>query len=137
MTRSGYSEDMDNDWALICYRGAVASSIRGKRGQAFLAEMLGALDALGEKRLITNELEASGEVCAIGAVGKKRGMDMSRLDPYDAETIAKTFDIAQSLAREIVYLNDEWALKVETPEDRFNRMRAWVVFQLSKAETVS
>jgi len=46
MSRSGYSDDCDDQWSLICWRGAVKSAIRGKRGQAFLKEMLAALDAL-------------------------------------------------------------------------------------------
>lgn len=59
MSRSGYSEDYDGDhWDLIRWRGAVASSIRGKRGQAFLREALAALDAMPEKKLITGDLIA-------------------------------------------------------------------------------
>jgi hypothetical protein len=50
MGRAGYSEDCDG-WALIRWRGAVTSAIRGKRGQAFLREMLDALDALPVKRI--------------------------------------------------------------------------------------
>lgn len=45
MSRSGYSDDIDQ-WDLICWRGAVASAIRGKRGQAFLLEMWKAMTAL-------------------------------------------------------------------------------------------
>jgi hypothetical protein len=37
MSRSGYSDDLEN-WSLIRWRGAVASAIRGRRGQAFLRE---------------------------------------------------------------------------------------------------
>jgi hypothetical protein len=45
MSRSGYSDD-HSEWDLIRWRGAVASAIRGKRGQAFLRELLVALDAM-------------------------------------------------------------------------------------------
>lgn len=130
MSRSGYSDDCDN-WQMIKWRGAVASAIRGARGQAFLREMLCALDALPQKRLIAGELEHRGEtceVCAIGAVGRARGTDMSRLDPEDRETVAATFGIAYALAAEIAYNNDDgvgyWV--EETPEARFARMRTWV-----------
>lgn len=130
MSRSGYSDDCQ-DWALICWRGAVASAIRGKRGQAFLYEMLQALAALPERKLIDGELEQDGAVCAIGAVGKARGVDMSGIEVDDRDQVARIFGIAPTLAAEIVYMNDEgcW-LGGETPEQRFERMRKWVEEQL-------
>ncbi len=131
MSRSGYWDDCDDWWAHIRWRGAIASAIRGRRGQAFLGEMLQALDSLPEHKLIANELEAGGAVCAIGAVGKARGIDMSKLDPEDSQTVAGTFGISGALAREIVWLNDEWSPR-ETPESRFARMRAWVAAHLAK-----
>ncbi len=122
MSRSGYSDDCEN-WSLICWRGAVTSAIRGKRGQAFLRELLAALDALPEKRLIADELEIKdGAVCAIGAVGKARGIDMSVLDPENMEKVATTFDIADAFAKEIVWVNDEAGPWKETPEQRFIRV---------------
>lgn len=135
MSRSGYSDayDRDDQWDLIRWRGAVASAIRGKRGQAFLREMLTALDALESRRLIAGELEKAGEVCAIGAVGRKRGLDMSKLDPEDRESVAGAFGIAPALAAEIVFENDE-GCPHNSPGNRFLRMRDWVKSQL-KPET--
>ena len=130
MSRAGYSEDCDG-WALIRWRGQVASAIRGKRGQAFLRELIEALDAMPEKRLIANDLEAAGNVCAIGSVGARRGTDMSKLDPEDPDGIASAFGIAQQLVREIEFMNDEAAWN-ETPEERWARMRAWAASQLIK-----
>ena len=124
MSRSGYSEDCDG-WQLIRWRGAVASAIRGKHGQEFLKEMLAALDALPEKKLITEELEADGAVCALGSVGKARGIDMADVDPYDRETVAATFKIPHALACEIMWENDEGPYE-EAPEARFVRVRKWV-----------
>ncbi len=129
MSRSGYSDDFDS-WASIRWRGAVASAIRGKRGQAFLREMLAALDALPEKRLIANELEEHGAVCAIGSVGKARGIDMAKIDPGDRERVAGVFDIPFSFACEIMFENDEGTWAQETPEHRFTRMRGWIEKQL-------
>lgn len=126
MSRSGYTEDCEDNWGLICYRGAVASAFHGKRGQKFLREMLAALDALPEKKLIANELEADGAVCAIGAVGKARGVDMSKLDPEYIEQVAATFNIAEAMAREIVCMNDEYGPLKETLEERYARMRRWI-----------
>lgn len=130
MSRSGYSDDFgDNAWDLIRWRGAVASAIRGRKGQAFLKEMLVAFDNLEAKRLIANDLETKGEVCAIGAVGAARKIDMTNLDPEDRDTVANVFGIAPALAAEIVYENDEASFR-ETPEARYGRMRAWVLSQI-------
>jgi hypothetical protein len=126
MSRSGYSYDWIEDNASYLYRGAVASAFRGKRGQMFLKEMLAALDALPEKCLVDSALEQDGAVCAIGAVGKARGVDMSTIDPEDYHTVAGKFGIAEAMAREIVYENDEAPLDNETPEQRFARMRRWI-----------
>lgn len=135
MSRSGYSHDDDN-WSLIRWRGMVASSIRGKRGQAFLAELVEALDAMPEKRLIAHDLQDGPNVCAIGSVGARRGVDMSKLDPEDSETIAGVFGIADPLVREIEFMNDEVGWN-ETPEQRWDRMRAWAAQHLKAAPSPS
>ena len=81
MSRSGYDEGGDGDnWATICWRGAVKKAIKGKRGQDFLKEMLVALDALSNHALIANELEDHGAYCAIGAVGKGIGIDVDKYE---------------------------------------------------------
>jgi hypothetical protein len=130
MSRSGYVDDWDYDqWSQIMYRGAVASAIRGRRGQAFLKEMLAAMDALPEKKLIAHELEQEGAVCAIGSVGKARGIDMKDIDPEDSAKVSSIFGIAESMAREIVFMNDE-ANHVDTPERRFDRMYQWIKDQI-------
>lgn len=132
MSRSGYVDDCDEDWQFALCRGRIARAFKGKRGQAFLKEMLATLDAMPEKRLIANELETTeGAVCAIGSVGKARGVDMSKLDPEDAEGVSTAFGIAPSMAREIVYMNDEGSWKHdETPEERFDRIRKWIVSEI-------
>ena len=90
MSRSGYDDDYDNTWGLICWRGAVASAFRGSRGQAFLREMLQALDNLPDKKLIAKELIQEGAVCALGAVGKARGVDMTSIDPEDRSSVSRS-----------------------------------------------
>lgn len=124
MSRSGYIDDGGNDWSLIRWRGQVASAIRGKRGQAFLRELVETLDAMPEKRLIAHELQSGPNVCAIGSVGVRRGIDMSGLDPEDPDTIAATFGIASPLVREIEFMNDELRWNA-TPEDRWQLVRQW------------
>lgn len=138
MSRHNYSDDLDQ-WALIKWRGQVASAIRGKRGQRLLLDLIAALDAMPEKVLIAGELvNSDGDYCALGAVGAKRGIVMDALDPEESETVAEVFDIADQLAREIAYVNDdggrdwkvvngEWKHCPETPQERWARVRAWAV----------
>lgn len=135
MSRSGYTEDGDYDfdqWSFIRWRGQVASAIRGKRGQAFLKELVEALDALPEKRLILHELYAGGQVCALGSLGVKRGVEMESLDPEDYNTLGNVFEIAHQLVQEIEWVNDD-AYYNATPEQRWEHMRAWIVSLIKAA----
>lgn len=133
MSRSGYVYDMEQ-WDLIRWRGAVASATRGERGQRLLKDMAAALDAMPEKELISGELVEDGKVCALGALGQARGLDMSRIDPSEPGEVAASFGIARALACEIVYMNDkgEWRGR-ETPAERWRRVRAWVESQIREA----
>ena len=140
MSRSGYSDDIDDPLQLGRWRAAANSAMRGRRGQAFLKEMAAAMDALPAKRLIAEDLVMDtglpfhrGDVCALGAVGKARGLDMSELDPHEQETVASAFGIAHAMACEIVWHNDEWSRR-ETPEQRFERMRKWIGAQIKPPE---
>lgn len=138
MSRSGYSDDCEN---LAMWRGRVMSATRGRRGQQFFRDLLAALDAMPEKALITAALEdEAGNVCAIGALGKAKGIDMSKLDPECPEQIAPAFNIAECLAQEVEFMNDEYherpydskagAYRDITPEERWTKMRAWVAKQI-------
>jgi hypothetical protein len=132
MSRHGYHDDCDLDpLDLGRWRGRVASAIRGRRGQKLLRDLVAALDAMPEKCLIARELESEGQVCALGAVGLARGIDMSGIDPEDAEQIAVTFDIAEPLAREIMYENDDEYHDM-TPERRWEYMRSWAEKRIKK-----
>lgn len=136
MSRSGYSDDCDG-WALIRWRGAVKSSIRGKRGKAMLTELRDALDAMPEKVLIAHELQdASGAFCTLGVIGQARGLPLKDIDPEDSDQVAKQFGIAPALAKEIVYMNDEAAWYDETPQQRWTRMRNWVEQALVTGDSV-
>lgn len=134
MSRSGYSEDGDCDNpSYLLWPSIVQRTINGKRSQAFLRELLETLDAMPEKRLIAEQLQdEEGSVCAIGSVGAKRGVDMSKLDPEDPDGIAKAFGVAPTLVREIEFQNDDdfsWKTN-DTPEKRFARVRKWAAEQL-------
>ena len=174
MSRSGYSDDYGDDdpLALGRWRAAVRSAIHGKRGQAFLKEMLAALDALPQKRLVANVLQEGewnesgekivpvrdGDVCAFGAVGRARGVEMPAnfsLDDDDDDDMAyevkRLFGTTDALSREIMYVNDEggtgrrvpipnvrtadwdcfgYLTLPETPEERYVRVRGWVAKQI-------
>ena len=132
MSRSGYRDDCDDQWGL--WRGAVASAIRGKRGQAFIREMVEALDALPEKKLIVGELRQGGEVCALGSVGVRRGLNLETIDPEDPEAVAGAFGIATPLAQEIMWMNDD-AYWSADPEKRWSVMRKWASDNLKEPRT--
>lgn len=140
MSRSGYDDCDCGDYRLAnLYRANVDRAFAGKRGQAFLKEMLAAMDALPDKKLIFGVMqEDSGEVCAIGSVGKARGIDMERLnrlaeedDPQLAFAISRKFGITRHMAAEIMFMNDGYRHAwEETPEARFTRMRKWIESQI-------
>ena len=124
MSRSGDSEDLDpQDFAM--WRGQVASYIRGKRGQQLLRDMATALDAMPEKWLAANVLEEDGAHCALGVVGAARGINLGELDPEDSWTVSEAFNIAEPLAKEIVFINDEQGWD-DDGEKRRLRVRKWV-----------
>lgn len=112
MSRSGYTDDIDDNWAHIMWRGRVASSIRGKRGQAMLRDLLAALDAMPDKRLYPNNFAtADGEFCTLGVLGAARGTKMDDLgdaeDGCDERLVAERFGVAAPLVQEIMWMNDE------------------------------
>lgn len=109
MSRSGYDTEIEDHLQYGRYRGRVASAIRGKRGQKMLRDLLAALDAMPQKRLANGFFETpAGDVCALGALGRARGVDISTLDEDDHEALAATFDIAECLAAEVMFMNDEY-----------------------------
>jgi hypothetical protein len=123
MSRSGYSDDNEG---VNLWRGAVNSAIHGKRGQALLRDLLTALDAMPEKRLVAGELESEGEFCALGVVGRARGMNLATIDTYDVESLGPKFNIAEALAREIMWVNDEHVSNTRWIEvEIFGPLRPW------------
>jgi len=143
VSRSGYTDDCEDTWASIRWRGAVASALRGRRGQEMLRELADALDAMPVKELAAESLVTTdGMCCTLGALGQARGTDMAAIDPEDRETVSKTFGIAEAMAAEIMWLNDEavneWdysaypARKADEPiaARRWRYMRNWVDKQL-------
>lgn len=126
MSRSGYSEDLD-DFERNLYRGTVARAIRGQRGQRFFRDLVAALDAMPEKRLVAAAFKTPGGVCALGCLMRARELDVPEGYDVEAELAAEPLDIARVLAKETTYLNDECGPQSETPEARWSRMRQWAV----------
>lgn len=136
MGRSGYSDDCDDFYPVVLYRQAVQRATTGYRGQYLLRRLRDALDAMPAKRLIAGDIRnAAGEVCALGALDPNAPKYDEDDDWGDgnARKLADHFNVAQALAAEIVYMNDEymdWRCRDETPEQRWTRMRAWVESQI-------
>ena len=146
MGRHGYSDDdcFDRDAQLAHgrWRGMVKSAIRGKRGQKLLTDLLAALDAMPDKRLVAGVLASSGEVCTLGALCLHQSImtmaEMAALNVDDEiddadwanEMLADKLDAAKCLIQEIEYQNDEGGWR-ETPEKRWERMRRWVEKRLA------
>lgn len=132
MSRSGYSDDCEH---VELWRGTIASATRGKRGQKFFRDLVTALDAMPVKRLVSGELETDeGEVCALGALAKQKGATLEPDDTTDYDKLGATFDIASPLAQEVMYENDDgfhsYPRRQETPEERWERIRAWAARQI-------
>jgi hypothetical protein len=93
-----------------------------------LRELRDALDAMPEKKLASYSLKCDEGVCALGALGERRGIDLPKLEDADRGEIAEAFGVAEALAAEIMFMNDEgpyWSGR-ETPEKRWRYMWSWV-----------
>ena len=137
MSRSGYTEDIDDYWPFIKYRGQVTSALRGKRGQRFLRDLITALDEMPEKRLVAGTLSNESGCCAMGAVARHRGVSVDDLALHDEDDdgvtgeVGRRLDIAGQLAREVAFVNDE-DVTIDTPEQRWSRVRKWAVLNLQE-----
>jgi hypothetical protein len=134
MPRSGYTDDCEGG-ALGTWRGQVASAMRGKRGQAFFRDLVAALDAMPAKRLVADEFESDGEVCALGSLARRKGIDFAgfsrAVNNEDYSPLAGAFNIAEQLAQEVMWINDEdGPYRGETDEQRWTRVRAWAARQI-------
>lgn len=157
MSRSGYSDGYDIEhWSHIRWRGAVASAMRGKRGQAFLRDAIAALDAMPVKELAGGSFTTEdGCRCFLAAVAHQRDIDLSPVLPdfvdddddlsaqEVAADVAALLGIAPAMAQEIIYENDECMAPYKgmhpkgaarnaplTRRERWEAMRRWAISQL-------
>ena len=138
MSRFHECDDFESNYVYL-WESRVERIIKGKRGQQKLREFIEALLALPKLRLIASAIaKPNGEVCAIGAVAKHRGIDLNRdtvkdvYDPgrrawveqevgggwegSDVETasLGEELGFTRTLAWEIGFKND-----VELPDQRW------------------
>lgn len=129
------SESEYSDAHLGLYHANVERAIRGKRGQEFLRELKAALESLPKKALISGFMEHDDMVCALGAVGKARGMnDLERFNDSGTYALSKSLGITQTLATVIIYQND-YCAKMMMPNVRYDAMLYWVERNIINGET--
>ena len=150
--RIDYTDDEDRPGQFALWNENVKRSIKGKAGQKALREFEAALLALPEKRLIhgmlTNDV---GEVCAIGAYARHKGLDLAGFDPeYESDEVGIAAGMPRLVAWEVVAMNDLLFAKVweiaegpipqyganykggvpyvrdMMPEERYERVLTWV-----------
>ena len=134
--RVSYSDEEDWPGQFELWQANCRRSIRGKKGQAALRELEAALQALPHPRLGYDVLvEPTGEVCAIGAMMVQRriaaGMsreqaiaECSNVDSCDTQEAGEWIGMPSLVAWSAAVENDEY--RRETPEQRYERMLAWV-----------
>ena len=135
MSRSGYSEgDCDDTESLLAsgrWQAQLRSAIRGKRGQRFLLDLIAALDALPERKLIANDLQREGSFCALGALAHHRKQTIEldgEWEDRDWAKLGNAFDIAEQLARETMFINDE---RTRNDGERWFDVRRWAIRNLT------
>lgn len=145
MTRISYSEDEERPGQFALWQANCRRSLQGKAGQTSLRELEHALLALPDKRLIKGVLQTEdGDVCAIGALAKYKGVAQTKADPdYEMEEVGVELGMPRLVAWKVVELNDiqigghfdytkgprgQWV--PATPEERYKKVLAWVQKQL-------
>lgn len=132
--RISYSEDEDYPGQFGLWQANCDRSIAGRAGQLALRELEAALLALPEKRLIAHELERDGDVCAIGALVKYKGITPKNDPDGEMDLIGVECGIPRLAAWKLVELNDsildtKWSdgkLIPLTPEERYQSVLDWV-----------
>ena len=155
MSRYDGSDDCDDYWQLNMGRWernsrAVLKSGRGKKA---LADLITALEALPQRRLISERVAVLtnpgaedchvSEVCAVGAYAHFKGIDLTTWVGEDGAVADETdtslretawlgeqAGMAFTLAWNLGYLND-YTLKDCTPEERWQRVYEWATEHLS------
>ena len=135
--RISWTNEEDRPGQFELHAANVRRSLKGRKGQAALRELEAALLALPVKRLIDGAVEHDGDVCAIGALARAKGVDVEPEDEWsdpedtDMVPIGEECGMPRLVAWEVVCQNDlhmEWL----TPEQRYDSMLRWVRKQLEE-----
>ena len=126
--------------AAYLWESVLNRAIAGKRGQAFLRELEAALLHLPRRRVISESLARSGDVCTLGALALHRKVRtgvlheeaIAELERRSDDVSEEMWDyasgelgIARTLAWEIIYRTDD-ITEAMTPEQRYDEMLLWV-----------
>jgi len=146
MSRYCNSDDYDYEpWMEGQAAGAMRSAIRGRRGQRLLRDLIAGLDALPKPELAAGSLEdpETGCVCALGAVRLQRQQNghtvLLPFDPTDPDIdwrdLAEPFDISETLANEVVSVNDGYFASNDevARRRRWQEVRNWAVRNLTES----
>lgn len=135
----------DNYHEVLLWRANLRRQLAGRRGQQLLRELLAAIDALPEKKLGT-QLYDGDQVCSFGAVALQRRVAageepqavLADLQSHNDEAddglmpdwAEWYLQIPPHMAWEIPFVNDNEYGDLETPEQRWIRVRAWICANL-------
>lgn len=131
---SRFSEgECDSNYGFL-WASRVERIVNGRRGQKVLRELIDALLALPERRLIAGAIATpSGEVCAVGALAKHKGIDLNRDterwsqgqchpvaggwrgSDHETAELGASIGMTWTLAWEIGFMNDAELLPLQTP----------------------
>lgn len=133
--RIDYNDDESFPGQFHIWQANCERSLRGKAGQRELRELEAALLALPSKRLIHGSLtNEEGEVCAIACYAKHKGVDLSKFDPeYESDEVGIAAGMPRLVAWKVVEQNDIAADRRLTPEERYEKVLAWVREQLCQS----
>jgi len=130
--RIGYNEDEQFPGQFELWRANCFRSLAGRAGQRALRDLEAELLAMPVKRLIADAVARDGEVCAVGALLRHRGVPTRDLEAFGDDDSEGTDELAvrrgavpRLVAWLLVELNDV-DLDNATPEERYETVLAWV-----------
>lgn len=138
--RISYSDEEETPGQFELWQANCRRSLAGRAGQRSLRELEAALVALPSKRLIAGALDdEDGDVCAIGALVKAKGITPEADPDYEMEDVGVECGMPRLVAWKVVEMNDvefdttqdvsqlpKWRRRALTPEERYEKVLAWV-----------
>lgn len=133
MSRISYSDEEEFPGQFALWQANCRRSLHSKAGREALREVEAALVAMPEKHLIRGYIEDEGQVCAIGAAIKARGLlDKVDEDDYTDDTAVELLGFPRLVAWKLVELNDEHGPN-DTTAQRYERVLAEIRQMLGEA----